>query len=71
MQRFNNAEAASIIRQTLLALNFMHKKKIMHRDLKPENILCQQTDSNSDEILVKLTDFGFAAKYDASKQDKT
>ena len=44
----------------------------MHRDLKPENILVnRQSDSNSDPISVKLTDFGFAAKYDHERQDKT
>jgi len=47
----------------LLALNFMHVKNIMHRDLKPENILLEQaSDMDPDEIIIKLTDFGFAVK---------
>ena len=37
----------------------------MHRDLKPENILCEAaSDMDPDEISIKLTDFGFAVKYD-------
>jgi len=37
----------------------------MHRDLKPENILCEAAaDLSPDEFVIKLTDFGFAVKYD-------
>ena len=54
----------------LLALNFMHKKNIMHRDLKPENILCEAaSDIANDELVIKLTDFGFAVKYDPNKKE--
>jgi len=43
----------------------MHGKNIMHRDLKPENILCEAaSDIDPAEINIKLTDFGFAVKYD-------
>ena len=42
----------------------MHHKSIIHRDLKPENILCEESaDIESDEIVIKLTDFGFATRY--------
>ena len=41
----------------------------MHRDLKPENILCEDySDASADEINIKLTDFGFATRYDPSKK---
>lgn len=64
-QKFTEREAAGIIKQVLLALNCMHLKNIMHRDLKPENILCEESaDINSNEIMTKLTDFGFATRYD-------
>ena len=38
---FSESDAANIIKQILLALNYMHGLKIMHRDLKPENLLCE------------------------------
>lgn len=44
----------------------------MHRDLKPENILCEKTaDDDETEIHVKLTDFGFATKYDPNGKKQT
>ena len=63
LRRFTEQQAAQIIKQVLLALNFMHSKNIMHRDIKPENILCESSEATNDQIDVKLTDFGFATKY--------
>ena len=60
-KKFSEHKAGKVMRQLLLALNFMHKKNITHRDLKPENLLCEKTDDGS--ISVKLTDFGFACYY--------
>ena len=49
----------------------MHSKNIMHRDLKPENILCDDyAGMHGDEIIVKLTDFGFATKFDPKGSNK-
>lgn len=41
----------------------------MHRDLKPENILCEENadDPNDNRIWIKLTDFGFATRYDPDR----
>ena len=52
-----------IIKQVLLAVNYMHEQNITHRDLKLENLLCDATDS-SDKLTVKLIDFGFACFFD-------
>lgn len=60
-KRFTEKSAATVMRQLLFALNFMHSKNITHRDLKPENLLCEATDDGS--ICIKLTDFGFACYY--------
>ena len=60
-KRLSERQAASIIKQILLALNYMHQQNIVHRDIKPENILLSPEESTSGEdIQVKLTDFGFA-----------
>ena len=67
---FTEKQAAHVIKQLLLALNFMHQKQIMHRDLKPENILVEENadDVKNEDIWIKLTDFGFATKYDPNKK---
>lgn len=48
--------AAKIMRDTILAIEFLHTKNIIHRDLKPENILL---DNNGH---AKLSDFGWSSK---------
>ena len=62
VQKFTEIQAAYILKQVLLAINYMHNKNIAHRDLKPENILLDSTDK--DELEVKITDFGFACYFD-------
>lgn len=62
---FEEGQAASVINQLCLALNYMHKQNIMHRDLKPENLLCEKSDDG--KIVIKLTDFGFATYFDPDK----
>jgi protein kinase len=52
-QGFNEKEIRSIICQTLLGLQAVHKAGFMHRDLKPENLLIKGD-------LVKIADFGLA-----------
>lgn len=48
------AEAAMLFRQIMLAINYLHSKNIVHRDLKPENLMF------SDGKTLKLIDFGIA-----------
>ena len=61
-QKFSEDKAASVIKQLCLALNYMHGLNIMHRDLKPENLLCEKNESG--QVMIKLTDFGFATYFD-------
>ncbi|KAL1953830.1 hypothetical protein VTO42DRAFT_2125 [Malbranchea cinnamomea] len=50
-------EAAGIIRQILLGLQYLHDNNIVHRDIKPHNILLTTLAANT---RVFITDFGCA-----------
>eukprot|EP00756_Hemistasia_phaeocysticola_P052022 Hpha_TRINITY_DN27210_c0_g1::TRINITY_DN27210_c0_g1_i1::g.140737::m.140737/K08794/CAMK1; calcium/calmodulin-dependent protein kinase I len=54
---FSEATARRMVRQLLLAVEFMHGKGIVHRDLKPANLLL--TEANIDAT-IKICDFGLA-----------
>jgi calcium-dependent protein kinase len=65
VNNFNESDAAFIMEQLLSAVCYLHSNGIVHRDLKPENILVES--SKSEEIHIKIIDFGTANFYD----DKT
>ena len=46
-----------VVRQLVLAVQYLHSQGIVHRDIKPENVLIMHTDLGG---RVVLTDFGFA-----------
>ena len=52
--RFKDEKAKFYAVEIILAIEFLHKKKMMYRDLKPENILIDKTGH------IKLTDFGLS-----------
>lgn len=64
-KQFSEKRASYILKQVLLAINYMHNKHITHRDLKPENILLESKDNNNLDI--KISDFGFSCFFDPEK----
>ena len=58
LNSFTESQAADIISQVMLGLNYMHLQSITHRDLKPENILLVKEDEDCFDI--KIADLGFA-----------
>lgn len=68
-KRFNEVDAAIIIKQILSGITYMHKHNVVHRDLKPENILLESKEKNAD---IKIIDFGLSTYLDAlkGKRDK-
>jgi len=56
---YSERDAASIIRQILEAVAYMHSNGIAHRDLKPENLLV--TGENQD--VIKISDFGLSKDF--------
>lgn len=51
----SEAKLANIMKQLLLAVNYMHKLKVVHRDLRPEHIMFDIRTNT-----LKVADFGCA-----------
>ena len=47
-----------------MALKFLHEQNIVHRDIKSDNLILMENEDEPGQILVKLSDFGLAAKID-------
>jgi len=50
-----------LVRQVAIALDYAHKQGVVHRDIKPSNIMY-----NTEEQVIKVTDFGIARAAGAS-----
>jgi len=50
-----------LMRQVAIALDYAHKQGVVHRDIKPSNIMY-----NTEEQVIKVTDFGIARAAGAS-----
>jgi len=50
----------TIVRQVLLAVEYMHSCNVVHRDLKPENLMLVKPFATNQELLIKVIDFGFS-----------
>lgn len=64
---YTEAFICDVMKQTLRALAFMHKKPIMHKDLKPQNIMMVSKDSSS----IKVIDFGLAELFRPAQEIST
>lgn len=58
---FKEDRAASMVRDMLSAVNYLHSNCIVHRDLKLENFLFEEKNSTSSLILI---DFGLSKRFD-------
>jgi calcium-dependent protein kinase len=63
--KFNEKNAAVLIKQVLSCINYCHNAHIVHRDLKPENILLE---ANKEFDQIKIIDFGTSLVYDPNKK---
>lgn len=50
----SHTKVMNLVRQTCLALDFAHSRKVIHRDIKPANLMFTSDDR------IKITDFGIA-----------
>ena len=63
-KKFNEADAAMIIKTVLGAINYCHKQGVVHRDIKPGNILLEKRpDGKIDFRTLKIVDFGISDKF--------
>ena len=56
--QFDEKTSKFLFRQMCIGVKYLHDSSITHRDLKPENILLTQPETN--ETLIKITDFGLS-----------
>jgi serine/threonine protein kinase len=61
----NHFEALKIAEEILAGLAAAHQVGVVHRDLKPGNIIL--TKQSSDDLIVKVLDFGLARRVDATQ----
>jgi serine/threonine protein kinase len=61
----SEGEAFIYFLQTLLGIDYLHKKDIIHRDLKPENLLFDEKTN------IKICDFGWSVNNYESLNTKT
>jgi len=66
----NEEESFYFFKQVLDAVYFLHKNNIIHRDIKPENLLLTKINNNSNKLILKLCDFGWATLLDENKNTR-
>merc|ERR1712032_442629 len=59
---FTEVQAATVMKQIIQAIFYMHENHVCHRDLKPENFLFSNKDP-IDKTLLKIIDFGLSCSF--------
>lgn len=59
-KNLKDAQAAFLTQQAMTAVQHIHNLRIVHRDVKVENFVADRKDVTDPEVLIALTDFGFA-----------
>merc|ERR1712032_1559821 len=59
---FTEVQAATVMKQIIQAIFYMHENHVCHRDLKPENFLFSSKDP-IDKTLLKIIDFGLSCSF--------
>jgi len=60
MHKFNEKQAASLMKKIISSVKHLHERGICHRDLKPENFLFSD---NNEDAEIKLIDFGLSKRF--------
>jgi calcium-dependent protein kinase len=60
---FNEKDAATVAKQALSALYYMHSSHVAHRDLKPENFLLSVKGEAIKDTPLKIIDFGLSRRF--------
>lgn len=61
MKLFSEKQAKVIMEQLLLAIDFIHKRRIVHRDIKLDNVLINEiSEEEEGQFCVRIADFGLS-----------
>ena len=63
---FIEVQAATLMKQIVMAIFYMHSNHVCHRDLKPENFLFGSKEP-IEKATLKIIDFGLSKKYHANQ----
>jgi serine/threonine protein kinase len=59
--RLSERDTASVVRQVIEAVGFIHSRGVVHRDIQPDNILLREPSEMPRTFVVKVVDFGHSA----------